>query len=145
MDKFNFRLQKLLDLRFEKEEESKRVFKQAQEDKLNTEKRLEGLKDNYSKYSEIRKNGTIIEQKITQNYLNAISVCIDETSEELKKKVFTVEQKRQELLKKQIDRKTVETLKEKQKLVFDKEQKRVEQNANDEFALYGYIRKLERG
>lgn len=143
MAKFNFRLQKLLDLKFEKEEEGKIVFKKAQDDKISVENKLENLKDSYSKYSQIRITGTVIEQKIMQNYLNAVSVCIDETSDELQMKAKVLEEKRQELIKKQIERKTVEALKEKQKQSFDKKQKIIEQNFNDELALYGYIRKRE--
>lgn len=143
MAKFNFRLQKLLDLKFEKEEEGKIVFKKAQDDKISVENKLENLKDSYSKYSQIRITGTVIEQKIMQNYLNAVSVCIDETSDELQMKAKVLEEKRQELVKKQIERKTVEALKEKQKQSFDKKQKIIEQNFNDELALYGYIRKHE--
>lgn len=143
MEKFNFRLQKLLDLKFEKEEEGKIVFKKAQDDKISAENKLENLKDSYSKYSQIRITGTVIEQKIMQNYLNAVSICIDETSDELQTKKKVLEEKRQELIKKQIERKTVEALKEKQKQNFDKKQKIIEQNFNDELALYGYIRKRE--
>lgn len=143
MEKFNFRLQKLLDLKFEKEEEGKIVFKKAQDDKISAENKLENLKDSYSKYSQIRITGTVIEQKIMQNYINAVSVCIDETSDELQTKTKVLEEKRQELIKKQIERKTVEALKEKQKQNFDKKQKIIEQNFNDELALYGYIRKRE--
>ncbi|WP_234119841.1 flagellar export protein FliJ [Clostridium hydrogenum] len=143
MERFNFRLQKLLDLKFEKEEEGKIVFKKAQDDKISVENKLENLKDSYSKYSQVRITGTVIEQKIMQNYLNAVSVCIDETSDELQTKTKVLEEKRQELIKKQIERKTVEALKEKQKQNFDKKQKIIEQNFNDELALYGYIRKRE--
>ncbi|MFL0251631.1 flagellar export protein FliJ [Clostridium neuense] len=144
MGKFNFRLQKLLDLKFQKEEQSKIVFKKAQEEKLKAEEKLASLKDNYKKYSEARMFGTVIEQKITHNYLNALTSCIDEANIELNTKSENLEKKRKELVEKQIERKTVETLKEKQKMNFELETKLVEQRFNDELALYGYIRKLER-
>lgn len=144
MGKFNFRLQKLLDLKYQKEEQSKIVFKKAQEERLKAEEKLTSLKDNYKKYSEARVFGTVIEQKITHNYLNALVSCIDEANIELEQKEQTLEQRRKELVEKQIERKTVETLKEKQKINFELETKLVEQKFNDELALYGYIRKLER-
>lgn len=144
MGKFNFRLQKLLDLKCQKEEQSKIVFKKAQEEKLKVEEKLVSLKDSYKKYSETRIFATVIEQKITHNYLNALVSCIDETNVELDKKKQALEQKRKELVEKQIERKTVETLKEKQKVKFELETKLVEQKFNDELALYGYIRKLGR-
>lgn len=145
MGKFNFRLQKLLDLKFQKEEQSKLVFKKAQEEKLKVEQKLDTLKDDYKRYSEVRMFGTVVEQKITHNYLEALICCIDETNVELDKKNQVLEQKRKELVEKQIERKTVETLKEKQKINFELETKLIEQKFNDELALYGYIRKLERG
>ncbi|WP_055668115.1 flagellar export protein FliJ [Desnuesiella massiliensis] len=141
---FNFKLQKLLDIRISKEDESKRVFKEAQQQKLKTEEKLNNLKENYNKYNVINKNETLIQQKIKKNYLNVINTSINETSKELEKKVFVLEQKREDLKRKQIDRKTVEILKEKKLDSFVKEQNRIEQINNDEFALYSYIRKTER-
>lgn len=141
---FNFKLQKLLDIRISKEDESKRVFKEAQQQKLKTEEKLNNLKENYNKYNVINKNETLIQQKIKKNYLNVINTSINETSKELEKKVFVLEQKREDLKRKQIDRKTVEILKEKKLDSFVKEQNRIEQINNDEFALYSYIRNAER-
>lgn len=141
---FNFKLQKLLDIRISKEEESKRAFREAQLEKSKTEEKLKGLKDNYSKYNVLDKNETIVQQKIKKNYLNALNMNIDETSKELENKVFILEGKREDLKKKQIDRKTVEILKDKKLQNFIKEQDRIEQINNDEFALYSYIRNAER-
>lgn len=141
---FNFKLQKLLDIRISKEEESKRAFREAQLEKSKTEEKLNGLKDNYSKYNVLHKNETIVQQKIKKNYLNALNMNINETSKELENKVFILEEKREDLKKKQIDRKTVEILKDKKLQNFIKEQDRIEQINNDEFALYSYIRNAER-
>lgn len=145
MEKFNFKLQRLLDIRENVEEKSKIVFKKAQDEKNETENKLCNLKNSYEKYSEVRKSGNVVEQKITQAYLNSLTLCIDETSVELEKKCTFLEEKREELKQKQIERKTVEILKDKQKEKFIKEQNRIEQKNNDEFALYGFMRKLERG
>ncbi len=144
MEKFKFRLQNLLDIRIKQEEESKIAFKIAQDEKLKAEEKLSDLNSNFDKYSNLRMEGSIVEQKLTQAYLNAISFCIDETIEEIKNKEKVLENKRDELKKKQIDRKTVDILKEKQKIAFEKEQNNIEQRANDEFALYGYMRNFER-
>lgn len=145
MDNFKFRLQKLLDIRIDKEEESKISFQKAHQEKINAEKNLEKLNNNYKKFSEERKYGSIVKQKITQAYLNSLSGCIDEASIELNKKDAILEQKRNDLKDRQIERKTVEILKDKQKDRFIKEQKLIEQKANDEFALYSFMRRMERG
>lgn len=144
MDNFKFRLQKLLDIRMDKEEESKIDFKKAQQEKINAEQNLDNLNSNYKKFSEERKHGSIVKQKITQAYLNSLSGCINQASIELDNKETILEQKRKELKDSQIDRKTVEILRDKQKAKFIKEQNLIEQKINDEFALYGFIRKFER-
>lgn len=143
MQQYHFRLQKLLDIRLQKEDESKRTFKEAQSEKLKVEKKLNELKENYVKYRTISNKESVIEQKIRHVYLNAINYSINEAHEELAKKQKVLEEKRYELKQKQIERKTVETLKEKQKETFLKEQNLIEQKANDEFALYGFIRNLK--
>ena len=146
MKKFDFKLQKLLDLRNNKEEESKLNFSKAQDDKINAEKNLNKLNLNYSKYGETRKYGNVAQQKITQFYLNSLSICISEANAELKKKKMILEEKRLDLKQKQIDRKTVDILKDKQKSKYVKEANDIEQRNNDEFALYGYMRNsAERG
>ncbi|WPC40998.1 flagellar export protein FliJ [Clostridium sp. JS66] len=144
MSKYNFRLQKLLDIRLDKEEESKRNFTEAQNEKLKVESKLEELNANYEKYRNIHSSESAIKRRITHIYLNAINYSINEASEELKQKEKVLEDKRYDLKQKQIDRKTVEILKEKGETAFLREQNLIEQRNNDEFALYGFIRNHER-
>lgn len=144
MEKYKFRLQKLLDIRLDKEEQSKREFKEAQLDKEKVENKLNELKDNYNKYKSSRKGETLVEQKIKHIYLNALNASIMETTIELQNKAQVLDLKRQDLKQKQVDRKTVEIIKDKQLQAFLKEQDIIEQKNNDEFALYGYIRNRER-
>lgn len=144
MEKYKFRLQKLLDIRLDKEEQSKREFREAQFEKEKVEHKLNELKVNFCKYKGSIKGETLIEQKIKHIYLNALNASIMETTIELQNKVQVLELKRQDLKQKQVDRKTVEILKDKQLQAFLKEQDLIEQKNNDEFALYGYIRNRER-
>ncbi|AUM96455.1 TPA: flagellar export protein FliJ [Clostridium botulinum] len=144
MNGYSFRLQKLLDIREKKEEESKMKFKQAQMEKNHTEEKLFNLKNNYNKYNNINLNDSILEKKIRHSYLNSLNFCINETVNELQQKLRVVEERREELKTKQVERKTVEILKEKDKLAFEKEQNMIEQRNNDEFALYAFIRNTER-
>ena len=144
MKGYSFRLQKLLDIREKKEEESKMKFKQAQMEKNHTEEKLFNLKNNYNKYNNINLNDSILEKKIRHSYLNSLNFCINETTNELQQKLRVVEERREELKIKQVERKTVEILKEKDKLAFEKEQNMIEQRNNDEFALYAFIRNTER-
>lgn len=144
MDKYQFRLQRLLDIRLDKEEESKRNFRQAQEEKLNVEDKLNALKENYKKHRNIQNSQSVIDSKIRHLYLNAINYNINETINELEEKEKILDDRRNDLKQKQIERKTVESLKDKEFQAFLKETELKEQRMNDEFALYAFVRNFER-
>lgn len=137
---YKFRLQKLLDIRKDLEKKSKLKFKEAQREKNLVEDELNNLQENYKTYRNIDGNESLVEQKIKQNYLNALNLAINETTVVLENKEKILEQKREELKQCQVDKKTVEILKEKQESAFLKEQNLIEQKNNDEFALYAFIR-----
>jgi flagellar FliJ protein len=130
-------------MRLNKEEESKRLFKEAQTEKERAEEKLNTLKESYNKYRMAQPKESLVEQKIKHMYLNALNVSIMEADKDLREKTNYLEQSRNELKQRQIERKTVETLKEKQLQAFIKEQDFIEQKANDEFALYGFLRVRE--
>lgn len=142
---FDFKLQKVLDIRIEKEEEKARIFKKAQYEKNEIEEKIKELEESYIKYSEVTNKETVAYQKIKRIYVQNVSRAIEEKKKELKKKEQEVFFKREDAKKSQIERKTVEKLKEKEYENFKKEQERLETVFNDEMALYGHIRKLERG
>lgn len=142
---YKFSLQKLLEIREEKEEESKRLFTESQRQKQITENELSNMRDSYDKYKGIRPGEDVIYQKIKRNYLLALESGIKDKEKELVVKSREVEVRRIDLKQRQVDRKIVETLKEKQYRAFIKEQDRIEQINNDEFALYAYMRNLKGG
>ena len=138
---FKFRLEKLLEIRTEKEEESKRLFNKTEREKQKTEEKLNNLKFNYEKYNGINKGESLVYQKIKRNYLFALDKGITETEKDLTIKLKELDIRREDLLKKQIERKTVDILKERKSLEFYKEEERKDQIFNDELALYAYMRK----
>ncbi|EEH98368.1 flagellar export protein FliJ [Clostridium sp. 7_2_43FAA] len=138
---FKFRLEKLLEIRTEKEEESKRLFNKTEIEKQKTEEKLNNLKFNYEKYNGINKGESIVYQKIKRNYLFALDKGITETEKDLTIKLKELDIRREDLLNKQIERKTVDILKERKSLEFYKEEERKDQIFNDELALYAYMRK----
>lgn len=142
---FKFGLQKVLEIREDKEEESKRKFTQSQREKQITENELNNLKNSYDKYNGIKPGEDVIYQKIKRNYLMALETGIKTKEKELILKERQVEFRRDELKKDQISRKTVEILKDNQLKSYMKEQERIEQINNDEIALYTYMRNSERG
>ena len=138
--KFKFGLEKLLEIRIDKEEESKRKFTKTQREKQETENKLIGLKENYEKYNGIEKGESVVYQKIKRNYLYALDKGISETEKNLEIKNKELEIRREDLIKKQIDRKTVDILKERKYIEYTKEAERKEQILIDELSLYSYIR-----
>ena len=139
-DKFKFSLEKLLEIRVDKEEESKRQFNKTQREKKDTEDKLQDLKNNYEKYNGINKGESLTYQKIKKNYLFALDKGIVQAEKDLKIKEKELNIRREDLIKKQVERKTVDILKEKKEKAFYKEIERVEQILNDEMALYAFMR-----
>ncbi|HBC95889.1 MAG TPA: flagellar export protein FliJ [Clostridium sp.] len=143
--KYKFRLQKLLDMRIDREDESKVEFQKAQSERLKVKEKLDQLEEKYDEYKNRPLPVSAMEQKITHIYINTLGLNIDETSRKLAVKEKIVSGKREELKQRQIDRKTVETLKDKGYRNFIKEQNKLEQKLNDEFALHSFIRNLRQG
>ena len=141
MSNFKFKLQKLLDIRVNEEEESKLFYSKAQNQKNIVENKLHELENNYKKYSDISRAKDTISQKITMNYLSYLNASIKETETELEAKEIGLEKAKKDFIDKRIKRRSLEVLKENKILEIKKEEERLEQISNDEFALYGYIRK----
>lgn len=141
MINFKFKLQKLLDIRVNEEEESKLFYSKAQNQKNIVENKLHELENNYKKYSDISRAKDTISQKITMNYLSYLNTTIKDTEKELEAKEIELEKAKKDFIDKRIKRRSLEVLKENKILEIKKEEERLEQISNDEFALYGYIRK----
>ncbi len=139
-EKFKFSLDKLLDIRREKEEESKRLFTESQREKRKIEEKIEDLQNNYDKYKGISEHEDVVYQKLKRYYVQGLQRGIKTAKDDLLSKNLEVDKRRRELIEKQIERKTVETLKEKKRSAFVKEQERIEQINLDELALYAFIR-----
>ena len=137
---FKFNLEKLLEIRKEKEEESKRNFTKTQREKQDTEIKLTGLKENYQKYNGVKEGESVVYQKIKRNYLFALDKGISETEKDLEIKDKELEIRREDLIKKQVDRKTVDILKDRKYIEYAKEEERKEQILIDELSLYAYMR-----
>jgi flagellar FliJ protein len=142
-ERFKFGLDKLLEIRKEKEEESKRLFTESQKEKRNIEEKLDGLKENYHKYKGIRPNEDVVYQKLKRYYIQGLQNGIASTEKDLFLKNQEIEKRRKDLIEKQMERKTVETLKDKKYAAYIKEQDRIEQINIDELALYAYVRNLK--
>ena len=81
--RYRFSLQKLLEIREEKEEESKRLFTETKNRKIATENELKELRELYENYKGIKPGETVIYQKIKRQYLKALELGIKEKEKEL--------------------------------------------------------------
>lgn len=140
MEKFKFRLQKVLDIKLKNEEESKLKYTQAQNKKRIIEQNLVNLQSSYDKHLDISNIEDIITQKITINYLSSLTHSIKSVTEQLEKESIKVKEAKNDFIEKQIERKSLEKLKENKLEKLKKEEERKEQITNDEFALYAFIR-----
>lgn len=143
-DGYEFKLQRLLDIREKKEEEQKIIFMNEMNKKNKVEKDLENLQENLERYSQISNEMSTTDRKIQYQYMNLLNSTIDITKDKLKLHEKKVEKTRKDLVEAQVSKKIVSILKEKDKIKFTNEQNRIEQIQNDEFGLYGYMRKVER-
>ena len=116
-------------------------YYKAQNQKNIVENKLHELENNYKKYSDISRAKDTISQKITMNYLSYLNTTIKDTEKELEAKEIELEKAKKDFIDKRIKRRSLEVLKENKILEIKKEEERLEQISNDEFALYGYIRK----
>ena len=143
-ERFKFGLDKLLEIRKEKEEESKRLFTESQREKKKIEEKLEELNQSYNKYKGITPNEDIVYQKLKRYYIQGVQNGIKSNEKELVIKNQEVDKRRRDLTEKQMERKTVQTLKDKKYDAYVKEQDRVEQINLDELALYAYVRNKDK-
>ncbi|OOM79939.1 flagellar export protein FliJ [Clostridium sp. BL-8] len=139
-ERFKFGLQKLLEIRISKEEESKRLLIESQREKNKIEERLKELKDNYDKYKGITPNEDVVYQKLKRYYIQGVQSGIRTAEKDLDVKNIEINNRRKDLIVKQVERKTVQTLKDKKYNSYIKEQDRIEQINIDELALYAYMR-----
>jgi flagellar protein FliJ len=143
MPEYIFRLQKLLDIRIDSEEQCKIKFKQIMDDINRIQIQIKNIK----KISEQHANcvsSTLALKKMKYIYLDALASSICEATKVLEEKTTTAKEVRSELAQKQIERKTVEKLKENAIEKFNKEQNAKEQKTNDELALYAHFRNMKR-
>jgi flagellar FliJ protein len=139
-ERFKFGLEKLLEIRKAKEEESKRVFTESQREKKIIEEKLEQLNESYHKYKGISPNEDVVYQKLKRYYIQGVENGIKSAEKELAVKNQEIDKRRKDLTVKQMERKTVQTLKDKKYNTYIKEQDRIEQINIDELALYAYVR-----
>ena len=142
MKKFVFKLQKVLDYRFEIEEKKKDEFAKAQKKLLSEKNKLESLIERKKSAVEDKSNyKSKLDYQLLLNYIDFMDDKIENQMAEIKKAEDEFAIKKDELIKSTADRKVIEKLKEKAKDEFNLEVGQKEQKLNDGFALFSYVRK----
>jgi flagellar FliJ protein len=95
MKKYEFKLQKLLDIREDQEDKSKMEFQKAKEDSMKVKEKLDSMKYSYDKYKDLSRVKNPIQQKITHIYLKSLTGSIDAAEREFQNKQKIVEVKRE--------------------------------------------------
>ena len=143
MPEYNFRLQKLLDIRIDSEKQCEIKFKLLIDEINKIQIQIDNLRKVYQEHASCE-SSTIPLRKMKYIYLGALSSSISEATKILVEKTIKSQEVRCELTQKQIERKTVEKLKENAVAKFEKERNAKEQKINDELALYAHFRNIER-
>lgn len=140
MNKFKFRLEKVLDMKLRKEEESKVEHAKALKAKVDVQNELDYLNSKYKQYSDMHDIEDVVKRKIISNYLNSLYSSIEETKKILDEKQKILDEKQKDLIQRQVERKSIEKLKEKELNAYKREMDLKEQTQNDEYALQSYVR-----
>lgn len=140
MNKFKFRLEKVLDMKLRNEEESKIEHAKALKAKVDVQNELDYLNSKYKQYSDMHDIEDVVKRKIISNYLNSLYSSIEETKKILDEKQKILDEKQKDLIQRQVERKSIEKLKEKELNAYKREMDLKEQTQNDEYALQSYVR-----
>lgn len=141
MNKFKFRLEKVLDMKLKNEEKSKIEHAKALKEKVDVQNELDYLNSKYRQYSDMHEIEDIVKRKMISNYLGYLYSSMEEVRKILEEKQRILEEKQKDLIQRQLERKSIEKLKEKDFNAYKKEMDLKEQNQNDEYALQSYMRK----
>lgn len=142
MERFTFRLQKVLDHRVRVEDIKKQVFIRARLSYLNEKKGLEKLQCSLNGCTSTPVKSTgVLNYLAKYNYITLLEERIDNQSKVVKVCEDEMNEKKAEFEKSQKDRKVIDKLKENAYGDYNIFIDRLEQKQNDEFALYGYVRK----
>ncbi|HHV99004.1 MAG TPA: flagellar export protein FliJ [Clostridiaceae bacterium] len=141
MAKFNFKLQSVLDLKIQMEDNKKNEFGSAVQ-KLEYEKKvLENIKDEKEKNinafgNELKNKAKVSTLRQINSYISLLGQKIEVQKENVNKASNIVDKKREELLEAVKERKIMDKLKEKEYNLFLKQELKEEQKIIDEIISF---------
>ena len=142
MGSFTFRLQKVLDYRNILEDQKEQEFIKSRIDYIHEKDKLNNMYEEMQAFiQEDRFFSDAFHYKTRYNYMTNMIEKIDKQQEITEAAEETMDGKKSEYTDSRKDRKVIDKLKENAFADFKKGSSSAEQKQNDEFALYGYMRK----
>lgn len=142
MGKFVFRLQKVLDHRIRIEDVKKQAFMKSRLVYLKEKEKLDQLIHRLDTINSSPVSGKNSFSYISRyNYITLLGERIEDQEKVVNVRLEEMNTKKLEFEGSQKDRKVIDKLKEKAKVEYDFNMDKLEQKQNDEYALYGYVRK----
>lgn len=142
--RFKFRLEKVLELKIQKENEHMITHSKILNKKIKIESDIDNLENTYNEYLKLQNNETdILNKKLTYNYTNFLYQSVLSLKEELKGVEVEYEKSLSVLTGLQLERKALEKLKEKHYQKYIAQLDALEDDLNDEFATQAYFKNLK--
>lgn len=142
--RFRFRLEKVLELKIQKENEHMITHSKILNKKIKIESDIDNLENTYNEYLKLQNNETdILNKKLTYNYTNFLYQSVLSLKEELKGIEVEYEESLSVLTGLQLERKALEKLKEKHYQKYIAQLDALEDDLNDEFATQAYFKNLK--
>jgi len=147
MSKFNFKLQSVLDLKIQMEDNKKNEFGSAVKKLENEKKLLENIKlekeENINAFSnELKNKAKVWTLRQINGYISLLEQKIEVQKENVNKASVIVDKKREELLEAVKERKIMDKLRDKEYDLFLKEQLKEEQKIIDEIISFKHSTNL---
>ena len=142
--RFRFRLEKVLELKIQKENEHMITHSKILNKKIKIESDIDNLENTYNEYLKLQNNETdILNKKLTYNYTNFLYQSVLSLKEELKGVEVEYEESLNILTGLQLERRALEKLKEKHYQKYIAQMDALEDDLNDEFATQAYFKNLK--
>lgn len=142
MGRFTFRLQKVLDHRLRVEDVKKQAFVKSRLSHLREKRILDDFHDSLKECNSRPVTGGGAFFYISKyNYITLLEERIEDQSKKVKVLYDEMNEKKLEFEDSQKDRKVLDKLKDKAYSEYNSSNDKEEQKQNDEFAIFGYVRK----
>ena len=141
MEGFKFSMQGILDISLSEEEEAKNVYEVIAMDLNILKNTLNDIDTTIKSNSSISNVEDINLFHLRRNYVKSLEIEKEELLKKIKVKEDELNNAQIVYVEKQVDRQLMEDIRDKELKEYSIQAEMEEQNRNDEFALYSYVKK----